>query len=633
MPAYYRPAILLLFCIILLYSCDRSSGSHTSSPKTSDVDSSLINKLLQRIDSVDHWSWYAAQKELPALKASALHAGSKARGLYYYLEGSLLADADSTAAADSSFRQMLPPGHLDTAANLSLVVLQQLGLQHLAVTKKVDDSSFAQLYSLIDFTQRFQYPDMWKVYQLAAEEHFRYGMLDKAEIFTRKAIASYSDRKDYFRYSIFMEELSRIAEHQENLRKALQYEDSALHYALRQPDSIRIATVYSALGVLYEKNKDQKTGHELMIRALRIKEPRNKVTFREYLNYGQALMEEKNYPAAIEYVEKALAKARVTPSTNHLNAAYGTLYELYYNMGDYKQAILYLDSTSSTALKELQEEQLKKVTELQAVNDLKEQQHKTFDLSRQYNNQATILRQQQFILVILAVLLAVGVMLTYVLIRQRKLRSQKQEIELEQRLLRSQMEPHFIFNTLAVLQSFVRQGEKENAVKYLNKFARLLRLNLENSRQNLVQLYQEVEALENYLSLQALRFGNTFNYTIHNIDDCAQQDILVPPMLLQPFVENAIQHGMRNLPYKGEITVTLQLSNDLLHCVIEDNGLGLQQPQEQEKASLSGTITQERLKLLSQQTGNLASLTITDKKESGSSGVKVTLIIPVQHQR
>ena len=195
------------------------------------------------------------------------------------------------------------------------------------------------------------------------------------------------------------------------------------------------------------------------------------------------------------------------------------------------------------------------------------------------------------------------------------------------------MEPHFIFNTLAVLQSFIRHDEKEKAVKYLNKFARLLRLNLDNSRHNLVQLHQEVEALENYLSLQAIRFGNIFDYTIHPIEGCEEMDIFIPPMLMQPFVENAIQHGMRNLSYKGHISVQLQLHNDLLHCVIEDNGHGLATNSGADKHSLSGIITRERLKILSKETGKLASIVVSDKQEKGEHGVKVTLIIPAQREK
>lgn len=106
------------------------------------------------------------------------------------------------------------------------------------------------------------------------------------------------------------------------------------------------------------------------------------------------------------------------------------------------------------------------------------------------------------------------------------------------------MEPHFIFNTLSALQSFVRLDKKEEAIKYLNQFSRLLRSSLELSRENLVPLGEEMEALNNYLSLQQMRFEDAFTYKVirpEGEDTCA---IMVLPMLVQPYVENAILHGI-----------------------------------------------------------------------------------------
>lgn len=600
---------------------------------STNADPAVIGVLKQLIDSGDRFSGAAARKKMLTLQPAAMAAGEQGQGLYYYLLGRLQYFADSAKPAAISYRRMLPTTPIDTGRYISLYMLQQMGFVRLELQKKIDDSTFSRMYTLLELAQRFHYTEIYRLYDLAAEIHFRYGVYDKAKLYTDKAIAAYPDKKNYYYMSYLMEAQSRIAERQHDYELALHYEDSALRLALKQPDSIRIATVYSALGVLHEEMGDMGKGHRLMVQAFHIKERANKVSFREYVNYGQMFMEEKDYPKAIFYINKAVDKARDPENAGDLSSAYSSLYNIYYASGDYKNAVIYLDSASNMSLTEMEEQQLKQVMELQAINELKEQQHKTIDISRQYNNQAIILRQQRLILFIFGILLLVGAALTIVLIRQRKLRTLQHSTELEQRLLRSQMEPHFIFNTLAVLQSFIRHDEKEKSVKYLNKFARLLRLNLENSRHNLVQLHQEVEALENYLSLQAIRFGNVFDYEIYPIEGCEDMDVFIPPMLMQPFVENAIQHGMRNLPYKGHITVTLQLTNELLHCVIEDNGLGLVEKHDREKNSLSGIITQERLKILSKQTGKLASIAVTDKKDKGGKGVKVTLIIPTQRKK
>lgn len=626
-----RQAIFLFFFLCCaVYGCRPKPAAPQLPGSPNTTTPPVVKELQHLIDSGARWDGPQATERLAQLKSSALQAGPVASGYYYYLEGIHHWYADSNQAAINSFTRMLPVKPLDTSQLTDLIILQQLGLLQVRLASKVDDSTFTRLFHLIALAEKYQYASSWRVYDLAAEVYLRFGDYDKAETYAAMARDSYPVADDYFRLSLFMEKRARIYERRHQYRQALQYQDSALQYALQQPDTIRLATVYSALGMLYEKTGDKPRGHALMEKAFNIKEKINKVSFQEYINYGQLYQEKKDYPQALQYLGKALDKARQANNSGNLSIAFDAIHQIYYDKGDYKTAILYLDSAADMALAEQEERQLRKIVEIQALNDLKVQQQKTMDLSRQYNNQAIIARQQQIILLIIIILLVLGLLITFLLIRQRKLVTQKMSIELEQRLLRSQMEPHFIFNTLSVLQSFIRRDEKEKSVKYLNKFARLLRLNLENSRHNLVRLQQETEALENYLSLQAVRFDNLFGYTIHDIPPEESSGICIPPMLLQPFVENAIQHGMRNIAHRGHIAITLQLQGDLLHCVIEDNGQGLQPAKHKEKNSLSSIITQERLKILSIQTGKLASLTITDKAGEGRTGVRVTLIIPTQ---
>ncbi|MBC9932923.1 tetratricopeptide repeat-containing sensor histidine kinase [Chitinophaga qingshengii] len=623
-------AALLIMCLCGgLFGCQSGPQAPSGSDTITTV-SPVVTELQHLIDSSARWDGPEASTRLEQLKNSALHAGPLASGYYYYLEGLHHWYADSNQAALNSFAQMLPGKLSDTSQFADLMILQQLGQLQVRLASKIDDSTFTRLFNLIALAEQYQYSGSWRVYDLAAEIYFRFGDNDKAETYASMARDSYPYPDDYFRLSLFMEERSRIFERRHQFKEALLYQDSALQYASRQPDTIRLASVYSALGVLYEKTGRQQPGHALMEKAFRIKERHHKVSFQEYVNYGQLFQEKKDYTTALQYLGNALEKARQAHNSGNLSTAYHAIYQVYYEKGDYKTAIHYLDSAANMALTEQEERQLRKIVEIQALNELKAQQQKTLGLSRQYNNQATIVRQQQVILLIVGILVILGLLITFLLIRQRKLVNQKMSIELEQRLLRSQMEPHFIFNTLSVLQSFIRRDEKEKSVKYLNKFARLLRLNLENSRHNLVRIQQETEALENYLSLQAVRFDNLFAYTINDIPSEESSGVCIPPMLLQPFVENAIQHGMRNIAHRGHIAITLQLQGDLLHCVIEDNGQGLQPARNKEKDSLSSTITQERLKILSIQTGKLASLTITDKASEGRTGVRVTLIIPTQ---
>jgi sensor histidine kinase YesM len=227
----------------------------------------------------------------------------------------------------------------------------------------------------------------------------------------------------------------------------------------------------------------------------------------------------------------------------------------------------------------------------------------------------------------LATLLA-GVLaaLIYYIQKQKSFRNENEKTQLEQRLLRTQMEPHFIFNTLSALQSFVRFDEKEKTLKYLNQFGRLLRSSLELSRESLVPLSDEVETLENYLSLQQMRFDDAFDYEINLHDQQELDSIYIPPMLMQPFVENALLHGIDQNAKKVRICIDFIFHDNLLEVTIIDNGKGITTHPEMEKhTSLSTTISKQRLAILAKETGLPAGIIV--KSKSGE-GTKITITIP-----
>ncbi|MEO6833720.1 MAG: histidine kinase [Chitinophagaceae bacterium] len=247
-----------------------------------------------------------------------------------------------------------------------------------------------------------------------------------------------------------------------------------------------------------------------------------------------------------------------------------------------------------------------------------------------------VARQNTFLLVTILLVVLLGIFIAFLRLWQRRkqLRTERDKAVLEQQLLRSQMEPHFLFNTIAVLQSLIRKDEKDRSIKYLSQFARLLRISLENSRKSLVPLNEEVEALQNYLSLQQVRFQDVFTFEINYFEGFKEEadEILIPPMLLQPFVENAIQHGMRGKANsEGRISVNIQKEGKMLRCIISDNGEGKMPENESfKKNSFSTTITRERLELLSRQSGKVASVDIKTAAENDGKGTVVTLVIPFQ---
>jgi len=197
------------------------------------------------------------------------------------------------------------------------------------------------------------------------------------------------------------------------------------------------------------------------------------------------------------------------------------------------------------------------------------------------------------------------------------------------------MEPHFIFNTLGALQSYIRIEEKEKALRYLNQFSRLLRNSLELSRESSVSLETEIETLAYYLGLQQMRYEDSFDFEIERLNEEVMQQVLIPPMLIQPFVENAILHGVAHAENRGKIAVQLELQHEALLVTITDNGPGIRTLKKQpdgKKKSLSTTISRERLEILSKEKGVEVQVNILDLHEMDSKlmGTRVELIIPVE---
>ncbi|WP_264524476.1 sensor histidine kinase [Flavobacterium sp. N502536] len=271
--------------------------------------------------------------------------------------------------------------------------------------------------------------------------------------------------------------------------------------------------------------------------------------------------------------------------------------------------------------------------EMATIYQLQAKDRSIYGLNRTIDDKTDRLERNKlllFIVGLLALLAISWVFLLYFFQRQKRQKQEKEKILLQQQLLRTQMEPHFIFNTLSALQSFIRFDEKEKSIKYLSQFSRLLRSSLELSRKNYVSLDQEIEALENYLSLQQMRFEYTFTYEIL-LPEMDTSAVLIPPMLIQPFVENAIIHGIGNHSDKGSIVLEIELEKDQLLVKITDNGKGYQNTSnaEADHQSLSGTIAKERLDILARENKIKTSIEIS----SGENGTVILLTLPVKNQR
>lgn len=222
----------------------------------------------------------------------------------------------------------------------------------------------------------------------------------------------------------------------------------------------------------------------------------------------------------------------------------------------------------------------------------------------------------------------------------------KQIAEIRMTALRGQMNPHFIFNSLNSIQHFITIRDKEEALNYLSKFSKLIRKILENSRENTVSVSNELQLLELYIQLEQLRFSNKFDYHISIDERIDIENSEIPPLIIQPYIENAILHGLINKDGKGDLWLSLERNNGLLVCKIEDNGIGRTRAQEIEQAkvsrhkSLGIKVTEERIsglfELLDYKmevvTEDLFEIKQASEKTAQPAGTRVTISIPVKEE-
>jgi len=205
--------------------------------------------------------------------------------------------------------------------------------------------------------------------------------------------------------------------------------------------------------------------------------------------------------------------------------------------------------------------------------------------------------------------------------------------------LRAQMNPHFIFNSLNSINRFILQNNKTQASEYLTKFSKLVRQVFQNSQAALIPLDSELEALQLYLELEALRFDNHFQYKVIVHDTVDTSAMKVPPLIFQPYAENAIWHGLMHKEEKGNLEIELYIEEQILTCRIKDDGIGRKRAAEiKSKAnvthkSMGMRITADRIALLQQQKLLHTAIRINDVilPDGTAGGTEIILKLPVRY--
>lgn len=270
-------------------------------------------------------------------------------------------------------------------------------------------------------------------------------------------------------------------------------------------------------------------------------------------------------------------------------------------------------------------------------------------LARQESEKRHLLEQEAskrklLIAVFVGILLLLLSGIGFLIFNRRQLKKnltlQKELAEYEQKALHLQMNPHFVFNCLGSISAFIVNHGTDQAIKYLAKFSKLMRLTLEYSKEQLIPIDREIEGLQNYLELEQLRFNNSFQFEIVKEQE-VEDDVVLPPLLLQPFVENAVIHGVVPIKTGGLITVRFSVEGDFLRCSVTDNGIGIERSRLNKKnsvpvhKSMALDITRKRLEMIRTVTAREADVEISQTADDAGevTGTQVVLRLPLQFKK
>lgn len=468
----------------------------------------------------------------------------------------------------------------------------------------------------------------------------------------------------------------------EQYEKAIVYFKEALQITRDLEDQLTTALVLNSIGSTLVELQKYEEGKQYLNEALALNSEvnNNAALIVSHNSLGKISILQFEYEEALTHFSSSLALSIASDDKRNIGLSQINLGEIYYLLNDYPTALAHALKGKKIA-DELQmlapqvkvnrilssiyevtgedhkaleahktykilndslfnKENIEKITQLEYEYKYKSQLEKAKDKELKLTETVKVTtsnleRSQRNLLLGIILFLSVVVLLGGIIfyLRIKNVKERTQNIITEQKLLRSQMTPHFIFNALSVLQGIILNKEDKKAVSYLSKFSKLLRVTLENSRDQLVSLNNELIAIENYLELQNIEASTPLEYNIKIDPKINPDQYNIPAMLIQPFIENAIEHGFTDHKEVKRIDIHINEFNQDLICTVSDNGVGIEtkrKTKNQDKKSLSTAITSERLTLLSNSIKKRGSIVIEDRKKYNEQGTIVTLVIPYQ---
>ncbi len=535
-------------------------------------------------------------------------------------------------------------------------------------------------------------------YRLSGTLFYQKLNYNEAIAFGYKALAIAENEQNIEKQAETLTAISRIFTRLQQYDKALEYSRRALPFIQKLPPSVLRAILLEMLTQNYNSNRQVATSNFYVetlkkhapaeaenITLQFAKTDKYLDTIRLFTTESKALAQRFNHKAtlikvfrhlqtvatsldndemALRYIDSSLMYCEPGVDDSGLFVGYGDKADIYWKLKNprlatqfadsclfYAQKIgvptaianAYLTKSDIAAYSENWKDAFYALREVKVIMDSVQNTERTKvvnELEKKYNqakNEKTIkeLAQEKRIYLLLALAALLGIVIFLFYLRHQQFKHKQMIMETEQRLNRARMNPHFFFNALTSLQSFaLRENDGKTLASNLSKFSHIMRETLESSYKEYVTIEQEIEFLNEYLEIQKIRFPKKFSYHIEAHDDLEIDELMIPSMILQPFVENSIEHGFAGLEHEGHVDVYFKKDNTEILIEISDNGKGLSMPQKisGEHISRASQIIKDRIYLLNIKLKTKARFSIDN--QVGGNGVLVKICLPIilQHE-
>lgn len=590
----------LIYCIFF-FICFQFEAQNKKDILINSIRQLNENKNITQVDSV----YNSLKKEALELKQDSLYVEltfqqiEKNGGPLLYTNAEIL--LENLLINHNYFLKKHPKLLLRCIHDLGKFYLLQSGLSE--VSKKISEQYYNRYFSLVkklDFSESEQ-----KNVQMNKLNYLVHKKNDSVFYYLKQYNISQKKEAEF---------LNRWYRETKNYKKELDY-------AKILDDKIKII-------IAYKNNNQLDKIYRLYPKYLEIFKKTDPIAEHKlYLIMGQIYISQKRYKAAENMYLKALPYFEQKKSNLYTDVIYNDLINIKMKMEDLI-GYSYYSNKLIKQQKEYKEQQLSvlkkhidyttKLSDFEIQLKLNEEKLKNETLSNKINSQKTII---SFALALLIVVLIFVYFYSVSATKKAELEDANKQMVID--VLRSKFKPHFTFNVLSVINYFVEKKEVQNATLALTKMSSLLRATLDNMNEKLVPFISEYNICQNYMYLESLRFSDKFDYEFEPINNFEIEQWMIPPGILEPLLENAVNHAFKGVKYKGKIKLKHKITNDALVIVVEDNGVGIKSSEMTNKKSHGLKITKDYIQTVSKLYKRSIDLNISSK-----NGTSIEIIVP-----